>query len=45
LVGRSDRGIKGKIFRLAAALDSPLTRYALTRFLGKDKMPIAFKRA
>ncbi|HEY1816652.1 MAG TPA: class I SAM-dependent methyltransferase [Kofleriaceae bacterium] len=45
LVGRSDRGLKGRIFRWVAALDSPVTRYALIRVLGKDKMPLAFKRA
>jgi SAM-dependent methyltransferase len=43
-VGRGDSGLKGRIYRFAAAFDSSITRRAMTRVLGKDTMPIAFKR-
>lgn len=42
-VGQSDRGVKGKIFRFAAAFDSPMVRRAITRVLGRETMPIAVK--
>jgi SAM-dependent methyltransferase len=42
-VGQSDRGLKGRIFRLAASVDTPFVRRAITRVLGRETMPIAMK--
>ena len=40
-VGKSERGLKGGLFRTLGAIDSALLRRAVTRVVGKHRMPIA----
>lgn len=40
-IGASERGLKGQIFRLVAAIDHPLVQRTVTRVVGKHHLPAA----
>jgi SAM-dependent methyltransferase len=43
-VGKSDRGVKGRIFSLVGGIESGLMQRAVTRVVGKHLLPIAINR-
>jgi hypothetical protein len=44
-VAKSDRGLKGRVFRFVGGLDNPIVQRAVTRVVGKHDLPIAVNLA
>jgi 2-polyprenyl-3-methyl-5-hydroxy-6-metoxy-1,4-benzoquinol methylase len=44
-VGKSDRGLKGRVFRFVGALDNAIVRRAVTLVVGKHDLPVAMNPA